>query len=74
MASRGGFDQDRTGKISEERGLRRAIVGQYMDALGPSNVHQMGERRRDRGIVAHDHCAIAAVDRSSPNRTICNFR
>ena len=64
--------------ISEHRTieilLRFGDRGRHVNTSGATDLHRTGERRRDCGIVAHDHRTIATINQSSPNRMARNFR
>ena len=45
-----------------------------MNTSGHFNEDRTGENLGDRGIVAHVNRAIVAIDSSSPNQTVHDFR
>ena len=47
------------------------LFARQVDVSKSSDQDRTGDLR---GIVAHDNCAIVAVDPSSPNRTVRDYR
>ena len=69
--------KDQMMEIKEDRGPHDVgscpLFASDVDTSESSDLHRTGERRQDRGIVAHDHCTITVIDRSSPNRMADNM-